>query len=340
MVTKVDIARALEVSHTCVSAVLNNTPNVRISEATRRRVLQQAKVMGYKPAEKSDKPARAAVICYILCDMPCPDSSYLMIVNALCAEAMQDRRHISFLSLTDAPSSLAETFKAIDDINPLAVVLAGNVTPAVIDAVACRQLPFVVSGVSGYTHDLELLGTVNAVAFDVSDAVNKLMRWFGRKGSHRVALSIGPTNVTVYRLILEAYRQAIETLGLDYDPALVQVGAETGGQEIFHRLGHLGVRYDGLFLASAGRASRALPYLALADPFVADNGLVGVIGPWEVTADLPGEITACGPKCADTGRAIYQIISAEIAYAAKRKRTQIVPCYLREGTGDIAISRG
>lgn len=45
----VDIARAADVSRTTVSLILNQIPGVRIAEATRQRVLQVARELGYSP---------------------------------------------------------------------------------------------------------------------------------------------------------------------------------------------------------------------------------------------------------------------------------------------------
>ncbi|SFV28828.1 LacI family transcriptional regulator [Devosia crocina] len=62
-VKMVDIARAAEVSRTSVSLILNKVPGVRIAEATRQRVLQVARELGYTPGPLlSDlEPARTRV---------------------------------------------------------------------------------------------------------------------------------------------------------------------------------------------------------------------------------------------------------------------------------------
>lgn len=48
-VKMVDIARAADVSRTAVSLILNEVPGMRIAEATRQRVLQVARELGYTP---------------------------------------------------------------------------------------------------------------------------------------------------------------------------------------------------------------------------------------------------------------------------------------------------
>lgn len=62
-VKMVDIARAANVSRTSVSLILNQIPGVRIAEATRQRVLQVARELGYTPGPSLDQidPERSRV---------------------------------------------------------------------------------------------------------------------------------------------------------------------------------------------------------------------------------------------------------------------------------------
>lgn len=50
----VDIARAANVSRTAVSLILNQVPGMRIADATRQRVLQLARELGYDPGPRLD----------------------------------------------------------------------------------------------------------------------------------------------------------------------------------------------------------------------------------------------------------------------------------------------
>ena len=53
-VTSVDVAREAGVSQSTVSFVLNNTPGQTIPEETRRRVLEAAKKLDYRPRAGRD----------------------------------------------------------------------------------------------------------------------------------------------------------------------------------------------------------------------------------------------------------------------------------------------
>jgi LacI family transcriptional regulator len=47
--TSWDVARLAGVSRSTVSFVLNNTPGIKISEETRKRVLEAVKILEYQP---------------------------------------------------------------------------------------------------------------------------------------------------------------------------------------------------------------------------------------------------------------------------------------------------
>lgn len=71
-VTSTDVARASGVSRTTVSYVLNETPGVTISEATRRRVIDAATELGYAPsaAARTLRAGRSDLVLAVLPDWP------------------------------------------------------------------------------------------------------------------------------------------------------------------------------------------------------------------------------------------------------------------------------
>jgi len=71
-VTSADVARASGVSRTTVSYVLNDTPGVTISDATRRRVLETAAHLGYAPsaAARTLRSGRSDLVLAVLPDWP------------------------------------------------------------------------------------------------------------------------------------------------------------------------------------------------------------------------------------------------------------------------------
>jgi DNA-binding LacI/PurR family transcriptional regulator len=71
-VTSVDVAREAGVSRATVSYVLNDTPNQRIPEATRRRVWEAVERLGYAPsaAARTLRRGRSDVVLWLLPDWP------------------------------------------------------------------------------------------------------------------------------------------------------------------------------------------------------------------------------------------------------------------------------
>ncbi|MEI5583852.1 MULTISPECIES: LacI family DNA-binding transcriptional regulator [unclassified Agromyces] len=70
--TSADVARASGVSRTTVSYVLNRTPGVSVSDATRRRVLDAATRLGYAPsaAARTLRRGRSDLVLCVLPDWP------------------------------------------------------------------------------------------------------------------------------------------------------------------------------------------------------------------------------------------------------------------------------
>ncbi|MGR0318195.1 LacI family DNA-binding transcriptional regulator [Agromyces sp. ZXT2-3] len=71
-VTAADIARSLGISRATVGFVLNDTPGQTISEATRNRVLDEAKRLGYRPhtAARALASGRTRIVLLVLPDWP------------------------------------------------------------------------------------------------------------------------------------------------------------------------------------------------------------------------------------------------------------------------------
>ncbi|MRG60369.1 LacI family DNA-binding transcriptional regulator [Agromyces sp. CFH 90414] len=71
-VTAADIARSLGISRATVGFVLNDTPGQTISAATRRRVLDEAERLGYRPhiAARALASGRSRIVLLVLPDWP------------------------------------------------------------------------------------------------------------------------------------------------------------------------------------------------------------------------------------------------------------------------------
>lgn len=105
-VTAADVARSLGLSRAAVGFVLNDTPGQTIPEATRQRVLAEAKRLGYRPhsAARALASGRSHIVLLLLPDWPLDHS-----VRAHLDEAslVLDRAGYSLVTRTPHPGGTA-----------------------------------------------------------------------------------------------------------------------------------------------------------------------------------------------------------------------------------------
>lgn len=333
--TKLDIARALGVSRTCVSQVLNQIPNARISTETRRRIMEEAKKRRYLSLPVQRRSVATNAIAYVYCHQrpqykPSISHIWPQIIQELQFRAMADDRHVVFICTGIDTISLDGFFRSLDMVRPMAIVLDGVVPEAVLAQVRERGIPHVVFGVAPYSLDETNRGMTNTVRMDFDDMVGKLMQWLHGRGCRRIAFSCGLLRTMAHSLVFEAYRKWVDRLGLEFEPALVQFGEDATGSEIVAALGRLGVQHDGLILTSVSRAIRALPYLPPSKAGSHRIRSIGVLGAPDGCSDWLSDMAISGARCSEIARAIYEIISAELNYQTKRKKEIILPSTLVE----------
>lgn len=333
--TKLDIAKAVGVSRTCVSQVLNQIPNARISMDTRRRIMDEARKRGYLhiPVQRQQLATSAIVYAHLYRHAqykPSISHVWPQVMQELNQLARADDRYMVFVNSSTDALSLEEFYRSIEVIRPLAIVLDGVVPDAVLAEVRRRNLPHVVFGTAAYAIDEQRLPQTNTVAMDYDSILGMIMKWLCDRGCRRIALSCGVLRGLVHSLVFESYRKWVERLNLQFDPALVQFGEDATGAEIFTALGRLGVQHDGIILASVSRAVRALPFLPPSDRGSHRVRSVGVIGSPDLSTDWLSDMAVCGPRCSDMARAIYEVISAELNYQTKKKKHIMVPNVLIE----------
>ncbi len=332
-VTMSAIAHAVGVSHTCVSQVLNEAPNARISAITRRRIVDEANRRGYVQARRKD--TRSASIAFVSCSSSFNHAAFSwthFLLLGLQQRAAEDDRDITFYGVISSPIATDGFFRMIDKRRPLGVVLDGNVSEVIVNGLDSRHIPFVIVGTTSYAHDPEMRSRANTVSLDVEESVRATMKWFYDCGARRISLSVGSLEKLVHSLIYDSYRQAIDRLGLEYDPSLVQIGLEAPGVEIIERLGRLGIQYDAILLGSAARASRVLPYLIPPGRQVSRDRYIGVYGPVEWAREFPASVTVAGSSYAKVAEAAYLVLADELRYARKHRQHIVIPSEIRVGT--------
>ncbi|QNO38776.1 LacI family DNA-binding transcriptional regulator [Protaetiibacter sp. SSC-01] len=104
--TAADVARSLGLSRATVGFVLNDTPGQTISEATRERVLAEAKRLGYRPhtAARALASGRSHIVLALLPDWP---MEYSMRTHLDEAALVLDRAGYSLVTMTPHPGGQA-----------------------------------------------------------------------------------------------------------------------------------------------------------------------------------------------------------------------------------------
>lgn len=118
-VTSADVARASGVSRTTVSYVLNGTAGAKISEATRERVREAARSLGYSPsaAARTLRRGRNDIVLCVLPDWPVGPIIDTLLDDL--ATALAGRGLTILVHHDRGPEPLAELWR---QVTPLAVV--------------------------------------------------------------------------------------------------------------------------------------------------------------------------------------------------------------------------
>lgn len=277
-VTMQQVADEAGVSRTTVSFVLNNTPNVNISAATRARVWQAVANLNYARtfAARSLATGRSQTIAFILRQMP--DE---LLVNAFLGGLLSgvtqaisaDNYRLLFEAVGHDASAGAYT-ELVRTQRVDGLIISGPV----VDDIELRRLhrenvPIVVNG----KPDFEELYSVDVdnVA-SARTAVQHLIDLGHRRIAH---ITNGPLNYTASSDRLEGYQQGLLNAGLPCEDRYVQVNptfTDQGGYEAMRRLLDLPERPTAVFAASdvvAFGAIRAIQEAGLRIP--TDISIVG-----------------------------------------------------------------
>jgi LacI family transcriptional regulator, galactose operon repressor len=222
-VTSRDVAESAGVSRTTVSFVLNDVPNVQISEETRRRVWEVARQLGYYPdaSARSLARRRSGNVGVLLCrsaDRLFEDVFVMEVLTGIYGAVRPQGYHI--------------LLEAVEDIT----------TPdAYIGLVRSRHVDgLIISGPRDEDRQLReledegfpvvLLGqlpesSLCQVDVDNVRAVHMLIDYLLYRGHRRIAfISEGPPIYTATQARLRGYKEALTAANLPYDETMVRTG--------------------------------------------------------------------------------------------------------------------
>lgn len=260
-VTSRDVARLAGVSRTTVSLVLNDVPNARISPETRRRVLEAARQLGYRPnaAARSLASQRAMTVGLVLChpEEHVYTDPYLPQVLLGITSALRNTDYR--LLIEAAPDPQAADYAALAVEKRIdGFIISG---PRMDDTALLRLHQ------DGFP--LVLLGTlpgvdIPSVDVDNARAAYTAVHHLVRLGHRRIGMiTNGPLRYTASQERLAGYRQALERHGIPFNPDLVVEGNFTAasGEIAMQRLLEVRPLPTAVFVASDTVALGALRLL-------------------------------------------------------------------------------
>lgn len=233
-VTMTDVARLAACSQSTVSVVLNNTPGIRISKATRDRVIKVAEQLGYEiipgHAALSDRPRQIAIVFDRIATSP---EAVVSIDGA--REMAWTTGHVVTIAQTLNDAEMEPvTIEALLRNGVDAVIYATIMTRKVEVPAQLYKARIPVVLLNCYSDDRHFPSVCPGEVAGGHRATERLTR----AGHRRIAIVTGEMWMDAARDRLRGYRQALATADIAYDPALVREGnwQTSAGYEHTHAL--------------------------------------------------------------------------------------------------------
>ncbi|MCX2456462.1 LacI family DNA-binding transcriptional regulator [Lacticaseibacillus nasuensis] len=214
MATLNDIARSVGVSATTVSRVLSGDPALRVSEATRSRIVAVAKQLNYRrPVER--RAARLGTVAILQWYDEGTEASdlYYREIRDACEEALTAanytiRRHFAASQISVGPDIVG-------------IIAIGKYSRSQLAQLKATRQPVVVIDQDTLAQDL------TCVLPDFATAVRLILKAFAQMGHTRLGFLAGQETTTDQTPLLDPRTrafQAEQAVAGRYDPALVATG--------------------------------------------------------------------------------------------------------------------
>jgi DNA-binding LacI/PurR family transcriptional regulator len=249
--TSIDVARAAGVSRTTVSFVLNNTPDMRISEETRQRVLAAARKLNYHrdAAGRRLATGKTHVLGLVISQSPdrvAADAFLPQVMHGLQQAAHQRGYHILFHAQEPGQDHLIYT-DLVRERHVDGIVLSGPRTDdAELVKLHREGVPIVLLGQLPET-------SIPFVDVDNVGGARMAVKHLLDLGHTRIGIiTNAPVTYTASRDRLAGYKSALKAHGIKFDKALVCMGdfTEASGEAAMRRIFETSPRPTAVFVAS------------------------------------------------------------------------------------------
>lgn len=219
-VTMTDVARLAECSQSTVSVVLNNTPGIHISAATRERVFAAARQLRYEIARSAaapdERPSQVAVIFDRIATSP----EAVVAIDGVRESAWATGHVVTICETLNNPEMERRAIDALMHEGTDLVVYATIMTRKVEVPGRLRGAKVPIVLLNCYTDDRAFASVVPGEVAGGHRATDALID----AGHRRIAIITGEMWMDAARDRLKGYRQALATADIPYDPALVREG--------------------------------------------------------------------------------------------------------------------
>lgn len=331
--TMIDVARRAGVSQSCVSLVLNDAPGARLTEATRERVLEAARALGYRlparrPRGRAADPASARnVIAYVVDEISLSPHPVLHIDGARDAAWAAGCIIQSHVTRGDREIE-AEALAAIRrDASVFGIIYATHFTRRVDPPAALREMPTVL--LNCYTDARLFPALLPGEVAGGAAATRHLIA----HGHRRIAMIGGEAWMDASRDRLRGYREALATADIAPDPELVREGDWTAacGHAATLELMRLDNPPTAFFCANDIMALGCLEALAGLGLSVPEDVSVVGYNDVELARHLRPPLTSCRVPNHDLGeRAVEMLIDMGLSGRQHRAMVSKLECPLVE----------
>lgn len=217
-VTMMDIAREAGVSQSTVSFVLSGSTSVRISDATRERVLEVARSLGYRRySHMAEEHVGSRVIGFLVDEISTSPFAVASMDGAR-EVAWENDRVVLISSSGGDPELERSAIETLLACRPEGIVLASILTRRIEPPRALGGVPTVL--LNCYAPGR---GFPSVVPGEVAGG-QVATRCLIDAGHRRIAMISGEPWMEAARDRLKGYRRALSTVDLSADPALVREG--------------------------------------------------------------------------------------------------------------------
>ncbi len=217
-----DVGKLAGVSQSSVSLVLNGMTGARISEATRERVREAARALGYEPTRRKvpDDPRGRNLIAYLVDEISTTPHPPVTVGGAREAAWEAGCVLAVFATRGDRELEAASIDAALADPALLGVVYSTIFTRQVAlpERLGSAGVPVVL--LNCHTQDRRHASVVPGEVAGGYAATDRLLR----AGHRRIGLVNGEPWMDAARDRLKGYRQALATFDVAFDPGLVREG--------------------------------------------------------------------------------------------------------------------